>query len=564
MTPVRAGDNQGAGLSLVPLPQRPRAWTANKPVRRLVALIALGIGLVGSLLAGLQVSRVIEHNTLTAFSKTCDEVTLRINERLTAYALLLQGGRALFNASDTVTRGDWRAYVESLRANETVPGYQGIGFAVFIRPENLEKHTAQIRGEGFPDYRVHPPGPREIYTSIVYLEPFSGRNLRAFGYDMFSEPVRRLAMERARDTGNAALSGKVRLVQEDGTDVQAGALMYVPVYRRGAALGSDTERRNALEGWVYSPYRMDDLLEGTIPELAGREGKSLDLEIFDGDKPSDEALLFDSQKSANDHTGRPSLQQERTIDFNGHRWLLVFRDKPEGGGLDLAPAWITAGAGLVITFLVFGMLLSIYRRSDAQLTAERLAVQIRGMAFHDALTKLPNRVLLRDRFDMALAAAKRSQNWGALMMVDLDNFKPLNDTHGHAAGDALLVEVARRLRGCVRETDTVARLGGDEFIVLLGALAGNEAAARKEAEAIAGKVLESLSQPYVLAVEKEAVSAIEHRCSASIGVALFTGEDTSQSEIIHAADDAMYRAKKEGRNRVCLHERGRAENGVSA
>lgn len=548
------------------LPQagHPRAvlsWTTNRPLRRLVALFTLGIGVIASLLAGLQVKHAIEEKAVREFAKTCDEIRLKIQGRLNAYAVLLQGAKALFGASEEVTRNEWRTYVEMLRAGDFMPGHQGIGFVGIVKQGDLDAHERAIRAGGFPDYSVHPHGQRDIYGPIIFIEPFKGRNLRAFGFDMLSEPVRREAMETARDTGNPALSGKVTLMQEDGQDVQAGALMYAPVYRRGDPIKTVPERRAAIVGWVYSPYRMDNLIKGTIPALAGQADDLLDLEIYDGSTPSPNALLFDSRRFDDPHGPHPLLQQQRTIDFNGRKWLLVFKSAP-GAGIDLAPAWITALAGLVITSLVFGMLLVIYKRSDAQLATEKLAEQIRGMAFHDALTKLPNRVLLRDRLAMALAGAKRSGNFAALMMIDLDNFKPLNDEHGHAAGDILLVEVAHRMRDCVRETDTVARLGGDEFIVLLGALSGDEEAACAEAMAVAEKIRRTLAEPYFIAPERSAGVPIEHRCSSSIGLVVFSGEAHGQSELIRKADDAMYRAKKEGRNRVWFSKPSKASSVV--
>ena len=139
-----------------------------------------------------------------------------------------------------------------------------MGFSVLIPRAELARHVRELRQEGFPEYRLKPDGVRELYSAIIYLEPFTGRNLRAFGYDMFSELVRRAAMEQARDTGAAALSGKIVLVQETGADVQAGTLMYVPVYHKGLPLETVAQRRAALQGWVYSPYRMKDLIKGIL------------------------------------------------------------------------------------------------------------------------------------------------------------------------------------------------------------------------------------------------------------------------------------------------------------
>ncbi len=139
-----------------------------------------------------------------------------------------------------------------------------MGFAVPVPAAQLASHEQRIRAEGFPDYRVSPPGKRDFYTAIVYLEPFDWRNQRAFGYDMYSEPVRREAMERARALGVPALSGRVRLVQETSSDVQAGVLLYLPVFQRGAPLETPAQRDQAFMGWVYAPFRLGDLMLGTL------------------------------------------------------------------------------------------------------------------------------------------------------------------------------------------------------------------------------------------------------------------------------------------------------------
>ena len=114
-----------------------------------------------------------------------------------------------------------------------IPGIQGMGYALFVAPEEKEAHIESVRAEGFPEYTIRPEGEREMYTSIIYLEPFDERNRQAFGYDMFSNDVRRTAMEQARDTGQPKMTGRITLVQEIDEDVQAGFLIYVPYYRNG-------------------------------------------------------------------------------------------------------------------------------------------------------------------------------------------------------------------------------------------------------------------------------------------------------------------------------------------
>ncbi|UCV16689.1 diguanylate cyclase domain-containing protein [Quatrionicoccus australiensis] len=178
--------------------------------------------------------------------------------------------------------------------------------------------------------------------------------------------------------------------------------------------------------------------------------------------------------------------------------------------------------------------------------------QVKELAFYDTLTRLPNRRLLNDRLCQALAASKRSGQHGALMFVDLDNFKPLNDKHGHFVGDLLLIEVAQRLKSCVREMDTVARFGGDEFVVMLGELDVDHAASIALAEVVAEKIRTRLSGAYCLQVEHEgrAASSVEHHCSASIGVVVFLDHEVSPDDILIWADKAMYQAKAAGRNAI--------------
>jgi diguanylate cyclase (GGDEF)-like protein/PAS domain S-box-containing protein len=179
--------------------------------------------------------------------------------------------------------------------------------------------------------------------------------------------------------------------------------------------------------------------------------------------------------------------------------------------------------------------------------------KIRQLAFYDALTKLPNRRLLNDRLKQAIASSKRSNRYGALMFLDLDNFKPLNDTHGHDVGDLLLIEVANRLTRCVREVDTVARFGGDEFVVMLSELDTDETLSTTNAGIVAEKIRKNLAEPYFLNLHQqqgEQSVAVEHHCTTSIGVVLFISHKASMEDFLKWADMAMFQAKEAGRNQI--------------
>jgi len=180
----------------------------------------------------------------------------------------------------------------------------------------------------------------------------------------------------------------------------------------------------------------------------------------------------------------------------------------------------------------------------SDITERKLAEEeMRNMAFYDALTKLPNRRLLMDRMLQALAVSARSEQHGAVMFLDMDHFKMLNDTKGHDVGDMLLIEVAKRLHDCVRDVDTVARLGGDEFVVLLEALGNSGVEATIAAELVAEKIRTALSQPYQF-------HEYEYHTTASVGVSMFYGNRQSVNDLLKCADQAMYQAKMAGRNAI--------------
>ena len=334
--------------------------------------IALAVGLVLTMVASLEVKRAIEQEAANQFAVTSDQITLKIQARLDAYALILKGGAGFFAASHAVDRREWQAYVEKLRVQDSVPGVQGIGFSQVIPPEQLAAHIASMRAEGFPDYRVHPAGERDLYTAIIFLEPFRDRNLRAFGFDMFSEPVRRAAMEQARDSGAPALSGKVELVQETGQEV-AGTLMYVPVYRHGAPADTVEQRRAALIGWAFSPFRMQDLLAGILANGDDPRTQRVHLHLYTGHEGMADSDLYDSHPAVT-HQVDPLSFQQRTLDFNGQHWLLDFHAGEGPGAISYASAWATLAGGIVLSSLLCGLMLALAR------------TQVRARAIADTLT----------------------------------------------------------------------------------------------------------------------------------------------------------------------------------
>jgi len=193
-----------------------------------------------------------------------------------------------------------------------------------------------------------------------------------------------------------------------------------------------------------------------------------------------------------------------------------------------------------------------YHGITREITEQKLLQeQIENLAFYDALTKLPNRLLLTERLSQVLLNNKRQHHYSAVMFLDLDNFKSLNDTYGHSLGDVLLCQVAERLKQCVREVDTVARFGGDEFVVILSNLDKDKEASVRYARGVAEKISKSLSAFYTLTIQE---NVVQHQCTASIGIVVFDAKESNQDNLLKYADTAMYKAKEAGKNTICMWE----------
>ncbi|MGE5420443.1 MAG: CHASE domain-containing protein [Chloroflexota bacterium] len=319
---------------------------------------------VGVLIAGLAVTlasvlfsrRNIEEAAKRDFEYSCNQLRIKIETRLEEQAQLLRGGRGLFAVSDTVTLEEWSEFFSGTNVEQFLPGIQGFGYTMLIRPEELENHEERFRkvyADYKPDYSVVPKGERDIYTSIIYLEPHNERNKAAIGYDMFSEPVRRKAMEIARDSNIAMLTGRVELVQEIDEDKQPGVLMYNPDYKKGMPIGTVGQRRAAIRGWVYSPYRMRDLMAGIRGTMSHYEQEPLRMEIYDDTVLSPQTLLYDSRQSDSLNIENPNMHLSLNVDFRGKTWTLVFsgrKDEMSFFHRRQLLIWLT---GLVITLLLF-------------------------------------------------------------------------------------------------------------------------------------------------------------------------------------------------------------------
>jgi diguanylate cyclase (GGDEF)-like protein/PAS domain S-box-containing protein len=601
------------------------------------------------------------------FDETAQQADSAIVGRMKNYEQILVGGQGLFAASHSVGREAWREYVRSLDLDQRFPGIQAMAFSRVLPHREKARYIENIRREGFSTFDIFPSGDRDVYAVVTYPEPFVGRNRMALGYDMFSEPVRREAMERARDTGEPTVSGRLRLLSEPADDHQYGFVFLVPVYANGQPHTTVAERQAALVGFTVGVFRVTDLMSGVL----GGTARDIRFEIFDGDTTARDRLLYGDVLDGNPLPYRPTFQKTTSSEIGGRTWTFALSTWPnfDAGIYYHEPVMVLIG-GLVVSLLLFGITWSLtttreralalaelmtdaLRAAQAQfravtdhandamvsadgqgtiimwnrsagnvfgyseedvlgqpltvLLAERsrpahektlqwvadngersvvgqtveLVGQRKGggkfplelslstwtqgeqrfytgimrditerkrtterlgyLATHDALTGLPNRTLFADRLDQALARSAWNQRLVAVMFLDLDRFKTINDTLGHDAGDLLIQTVATRLTGAVREGDTVARQGGDEFTIVLIDMAQTD-----DVALVAQKILNAMVQPFNLNGHQTPVTF-------SIGIACYPVDGTDAQTLLKHADTALYQAKARGRNTYQLY-----------
>lgn len=295
---------------------------------------------------------------------------------MAAYEQVLKSGVHFFNALEDVSRHEWAIFVKEHKLNENFKGIQGFGYSEVVLPQDKQKHEESIRKEGFANYAIKPEGQREIYTSIIYLEPFDERNKRAFGYDMFSEKIRREAMSQAMQSGETRLSGKVQLKQESDKNIQAGFLMYMPVYKKDFKLDTPQERVLAIQGFVYAPFRANDLMD----DILGTMLPNIDFEIYDGTLVNKENTLYDSNA---DNTSE-KLYKTINITMNGRMWNLVFKTNNILISENIYIIFLIPTLVLILTLLLALLLNSLIKTKETALQIATKATQ----KLHDSEERL--------------------------------------------------------------------------------------------------------------------------------------------------------------------------------
>lgn len=344
--------------------------------------VVLATSFAAAILAWHLTNNNFESRNQNRFQAEAEWVRGRIEKRMEEYEQVLRGGVGLFNTSLEVTREDWHSYVQTCEVQRHFPGIQAMAVTEIVPVESQEAFIEKVRAEGFDDFRIHPPGSRGIYTAIVYIEPFDWRNQRAFGYDMYSEPIRREAMDRAAETGLPSISGRITLLQETEKNVQPGVLCYLPIYSTNKIPATVESRRQAIRGWVYAAFRLNDLMDGIV----GRNNSNVAFRIYDSPQTANDNLLFDSEFGSEIDSNNQYKQLAR-IDVSGREWTIEFIAKPEFfDSTQTLTSWLVALGGVLFNGLLFVVMHSLkLQRESAIQRADKMAAGFEASEFRTQL-----------------------------------------------------------------------------------------------------------------------------------------------------------------------------------
>lgn len=485
-------------------------------------------------------NQAAEARMQTDFDFSVRQSVSRIEERIASYEQMLRAARGLFEASDAVSRDDFQSFVSALMGGSAPSGLQLMAFTPLLPAGQIPGHVATRRAPGDADYAIRPGDGSGPVAPVTYIAPPTPGNRAALGHNLYADPLRRKAMLQARDSGGIAITSRIAL-RLDAPHNKPAFAMYLALYTRGQPDDTPASRQAAVYGWVHIAFRLADL----IASMPGEGSPGIALRIYDGPEALAERLMFDSEPEAD--SPLPRFTAIKHIEFPQHRWALQVRSTPAFElGQSNKPARIIAGAGVCVSLLlalftwqlVTGRARAFARAQAMTRELREREEYMRHMAQHDPLTQLPNRALFSDRLQAALARARRERSRAALMFVDLDHFKPVNDACGHAVGDSLLIAATERMRECLRESDTLARVGGDEFVVLLPHIDS-----RDDARQVAERIRTSIALPFQIGPHQIDISA-------SIGICIFPEHAGDEVSLMKCADTAMYQAKDAGRDRL--------------
>lgn len=611
---------------------------------------------------GRDASHQIEHSA--------EAIRTHMQQRLQAVDLILRGVKGFVEGSEAVSATEFRDYVRSLRIEASASDVLSVAFLPYVMADRLGQLPIGVeRGVDAELLKFWPPGQRDAYAPVLFIEPPTAGNVGIRGLDMLTIPAAREAALRGRESVSGSLSGRIRQAEYGGAkdDSESVFVLYQPIFKNDAVDDAGVPSQRTFVGWAAARFRLKDILESHGPGLH----PGLRLQVFDGESESEGSFIFGML----DALPQPFFSQEANapgvrgvLDFGGRRWtytvtptasylsdhtssvhhslaslgillslaagfivwlLMTSRDRAQQAAVDMTAelralssdleGTLNAVPDLLFEFTAEGGFLALRTATDRFLSfpkheligknvfdvlpfeaaetcmkvikaaerdrtssGQKVEVQVRGerrwyelsvarksvdagapsrfvmlardvtashvaeekvreLAFFDHLTGLPNRSQFMLSASKVLSEHGVGQTFGAALLIDLDNFKAVNDHWGHHRGDQLLVRIARRIARETQPGGVLARLGGDEFIVLIKDLGSDKTLATQRVEAQAARLLATVSRPIV-------IEGHEYFSSGSLGAVLFGNQPMTVEELLSQADSAMYYAKDSGRN----------------
>ena len=382
--------------------------------KNVLPLVAIQLVFIfGTIVSASLLESLFVNRAHVEFDNNVERAVSDIEKSMAENITILEGGQGLFNASVSVERDEWSTYVDSLQLENKYPGIQGLGYAVFVQPEDYDTHVASVRAEGFPDYTIRPDGLRDLYSAIIYIQPFDERNREAFGFDMFSNNIRRAAMEKARDTGHPRLSGHVTLVQEIDEDVQPGFLVYVPHYEKDSALSTPEDRKENIIGYVYAAFRANRFFENA---LSFKELSDIGFVVYDGIGQDETRVLYERLLEEESQLGEsPLFTTTKNVHLAGRSWEFVFYSSSDYGATFLSRSVFLFATVFSIGFngLIFLILFTLYSsRQRAIIYADKITRKIKKAKAKDeaVLASIGEGLIVTDSKGLVLLVNQSFEN----------------------------------------------------------------------------------------------------------------------------------------------------------
>jgi diguanylate cyclase (GGDEF)-like protein len=531
----------------------PLGWRipASRPRRHLPALVAAGIGLLLSLIAAYAVGRWEHRVTAAEFEGVAATELIVLQNGINEYLSRLAALRTLFeSANEEITRSEFEVFGGRLFENH--PGILRVAWLPKINRKERADYEAAAASDGIVGYRIKsfadggvaPAPPSNQYFPVFFsTEP---KTSAVYGLDYSSNPIRWAALERARDNDAvAAVPTKLLYDLNGGTH---GVMVSVPVYVKGTSRTTTADRRRNLAGYVVGIFDLAQLLQSI--RTAAAASTAIAINAY---PPELDRSAGPQYRAVPDYSSAPQTPQLIHAFATGTSWSGALRIGDANWHVQAIPAaggrlttrydraLIVLTAGLIVTIFVV-VYLGLASRNSRQIALANQRVL--ELAQIDTLTGLPNRAVFLEQLDAAVDAREHPLGDSfSVLLLDLDRFKNVNDSLGHAAGDALLREVANRLRSALRSTDVLARLGGDEFAIIQ---AGSDDQSTSSVD-LATRICKRIAEPFLLLGR-------EIEVGASIGIAMVPEHGNDRERLLKKADLALYRSKSAGRNCFTLYD----------